>query len=190
MIAEARRALPERRFELADIAEWSGAGNWDLVFSNAALQWVPDHAALLPRLMRAAAEGGALAFQVPAHFESPVHLAMVEAARHPRWNGRLDSAARCIFSTGPEFYYDTLRPLAQRVDLWFTVCQHVMAGPEAIIEWMRGTGMRPHLDALADHQERERFEDMLIEAIRDHYPLRADGNVLFPFRRLFVIACR
>src|SRR5436305_1869947 len=82
------------------------------------------------------------------------------------------------------------RSLAARVDLWVTEYQHVLDGPAAIVDWIRGTGLRPFLQALADDAERDRFEARLLAAVAAGYPRQADGRVLFPFRRLFVVASR
>src|SRR5450432_2184634 len=136
------------RWVAADIAEWAAPeggetsdGVFGVVFSNAALQWLPDHASLLPRLMRRVAPGGALAFQMPAP-DSPAHrimraLAAAIGLRVADWHCH-----------EPAFYYDVLTPCAARVDLWETEYVHVMADAEAIVEWYRGTGLRPFLDAL------------------------------------------
>ena len=186
MIEAARAAHPERRWLEADVAAWAaeeGGATFDVVFSNAALQWLPDHASLLPRLMRRVAPGGALAFQMPAH-DAPAHclmrsLAEARALRVADWH-----------SHDPAFYYDVLAAGCARVDLWETEYQHVMAGAEGIVEWYRGTGLRPFLDALGTDVERERFTVEFLEGMRQAYPKRADGRVLFPFRRVFAIACR
>jgi trans-aconitate 2-methyltransferase len=176
------------RWVAADIAAWATAEageTFDVVFSNAALHWLPDHASLLPRLMRRVAPGGALAFQMPAH-DAPAHHLMRGIARTmaAAFAWRVDD----WHSHEPPFYYDVLAACARRVDLWQTEYVHVMADAEAIVEWYRGTGLRPFLDALGTDAERERFTGEFLEGLRDAYPKRADGRVLFPFRRVFAIA--
>jgi len=190
MIEAAQATHPRYRWVAADIADWAateGGETFDVVFSNAALQWVPDHASLLPRLLRRVAQGGALAFQMPAH-DSPAHrlmrgLADARGLRVADWH-----------THQPAFYYDVLAagvaPTGARVDLWETEYFHVMADAEAIVEWYRGTGLRPFLDALGTEAERLRFTGELLEGLREAYPKRADGRVLFPFRRVFAIAYR
>ena len=86
------------------------------------------------------------------------------------------------------FYYDVLAPLARSVDAWETEYQHVMGSHEAIVEWIASTGLRPYLEALDTEVERQRFTAMLLERVRESYEIRSDGNVLLPFRRLFVVA--
>jgi trans-aconitate 2-methyltransferase len=157
-----------------------------VVFSNAALQWVPDHADLLPRLPARVAPGGALAIQIPAATDFPAQRLIRELAASPAWNGCFSVKPRDWHCEPPGFYYDTLSPYFARIDLWLTDYFHVMDGPEAIVEWYRGTGLRPFLDALTTG-DRERFTAEYLESLRQYYPKQADGRILFPFRRLFVV---
>jgi len=190
MIAAAARDFPAGRWVLADLATWADGPPFDVVFSNAALQWVPDHAAVFPRLFGRVAPGGALAVQVPVHFESPVHRLILEIADRPGWRDRLAGARAALRVERPGFYYNLLRPLAARLDLWVTEYLHDLADPAAVVAWIRGTGLRPYLAALADDTERVEFERLLLEGVTAAYPRQADGRVLFPFRRLFVVAYR
>jgi trans-aconitate 2-methyltransferase len=193
MIAAARQSQPERTWMVADIGQWvNGAGEtFDLVFSNAALQWLPDHAELLPRLLKRAAKGGGLAVQMPGNFDAPPHRLMRELAASPSWQNRFPTGGvREWHVHDPEFYYDVLAPHAARLDLWTTDYQHVMGGPEAIVEWYKGTGLRPFLDALGSAEDQDRFCTEYLELIKASYPPRPDGHVLFPFRRISLIAYR
>ena len=187
MIAKARAAHPQWHWQAGAIEEWAdGVDGYDVVFSNAALQWVPDHHRVFPRLMARVTAGGALAVQMPGNFDAEAHRSMREVAS--RFPGT--EKVREWFTHGMEFYYDLLAPLAARVELWATEYVHVMDGPEDIVEWYKGTGMRPFLDALSDDAERARFTAEYLAAIRQGYPARHDGHVLFPFRRLFLVAYR
>jgi trans-aconitate 2-methyltransferase len=185
MIAQARAEHPDRRWVTADIAEWAaGEDSHSLVFTNAALQWLPDHARLFPRLMAHVATGGALAVQMPGNWDSAAHRLMRNvAAQFPATEN-----AREWFTHNLGFYYDALSPHATRLDLWATEYIHVMDGPEEIVAWYKGTGMRPFLDALSNAEDRRRFLDIYLNAIRDAYPPHEDGRVLFPFRRIFLVA--
>jgi trans-aconitate 2-methyltransferase len=189
MLATARAARPRIEWLQGDIAEWasSGGGGFDVVFSNAALQWVGNHGAVFPRLMRRVAEGGALAVQMPSRFESPAHRVTRELACSERWQAQF-GGVKDWFAHEASFYYDALAPLASRVDLWETEYLHLMDGPEGILEWYRGTGLRPYLSALGSDVERTRFAAEYLEGIRETYPRQIDGRVLFPFRRIFVVA--
>ena len=187
MIAKARGAHPEWRWCAGDIAEWTNSeDSFDVVFSNAAMQWVPDHQSAFPRLLARVAPGGALAIQMPANFEAEAHSLMRAVAS----NFLATASVREWFTHDTGLYYNSLAPLAARVDLWSTEYIHVMDGPEKIVEWYSGSGMRPFLDALPTDTERERFTADYLAAIREAYPARPDGRVLFPFRRLFIVAYR
>jgi trans-aconitate 2-methyltransferase len=190
MLARARRDHPDFRWEEGDIGSWRPGQTFDLVFSNAALQWVPDHAALLPRLLSYVAEGGALAFQMPANFDAPAHRLMRELAATPRFQDALSGPVREWHVEDVADYYDILSPHASRLDLWATEYQHVMAGAAAITEWYKGTGLRPFLDALPDAAAQGAFLAEYTALVAAAFPARRDGRVLFPFRRVFAVAYR
>jgi trans-aconitate 2-methyltransferase len=198
MLEAARREFPQWHWRESDITRWASAfsrdasstAQVDLVFSNAALQWVPDHAALLPRLLGAVVSGGALAFQIPHSLESPHQRGIRDLAASATWRKRFNRLPVSWQVESPEFYYDALAPHSARIDLWLTEYQHVLSGPEGVVEWHRGTGLRPFLEALPDADARAEFEREYLAAILPAYPRRADGKVLMGFRRLFVIAYR
>ena len=186
MLEKAGRDHPDWTWQLADIAAWSPRAPADLIFANAALHWVPDHGTLFPRLFGHVAKGGALAVQMPRNFGEPSHTMMHRTAEDPRWRDRLAGIQRRPVD-GPGRYYDLLAPLARRLDLWETDYVHVLDGVDAILEWVRGTGLRPYLDPL-DKAERAEFTSRYLAALGEAYRPAADGRVLFPFRRLFIIA--
>ena len=190
MLAAARRDLPGHTWIESDIATWSPARSFDVVFTNAALQWVPDHAGLLPRLFACVSPGGAFAMQVPANAQATPHRLMRELAASAAWRSHFARPAREWHVESASFYYDTLAPHAAHVDLWATDYIHVLPNPSAIVEWYRGTGLRPWLDLLPDDATRERFLADYLRLITDAFPRQADGRVLFPFHRLFLVACR
>jgi len=189
MLAEARRTYPARDWLQSDIAAWAG-GPYDLVYSNAALQWVHGHSHLIPHLLEQVAEGGALAVQMPAHFTSPLHLRMRQIALDERWRDRMGSAINALVEEPPAFYYDLLSPRCSHLEMWETEYIHVMDSTASILEFIRGTGLRPYLEALANDADGERYMRLLADAVMHDYPRRTNGKVLFPFRRLFFIAYR
>ena len=193
MIDQANSDFPGRRWVVGDIAEWAGAEGepFDVVFSNAAMQWVDDHETVYPALLRRVAPGGALATQVPANLDAPAHMQMRELASTPAWAALLPSGGvREWYVHEPEFYYDLLAAHAARLDLWVTDYIHVMDGAAGIVEWYKGTGLRPFLDALPDDAERENFLADYTDRLAEAYPAQPDGRVLFPFRRFFLVAYR
>ncbi|BDU71283.1 methyltransferase domain-containing protein [Mesoterricola silvestris] len=185
MIEAARKRHPGGHWVVGDLATFEG-GPFDVIFSNAVLQWLPDHHRLLPRLMDRVAAGGFLAVQMPTGKDSPARLAMEKAAAHPRFGGRLPSEESTLTFKDPRFYYETLAPLASGVDLWETTYHHVLPGPEAVVQWFETTGMRPYLERL-DPGDQAFFKDRVLEGVREAFPLCADGSLLLPFRRLFFV---
>jgi trans-aconitate 2-methyltransferase len=188
MIAAARTAYPDAEWELGDMQTWHGDRPAEVVFSNAALQWATGHASLVRRWFAQVAPGGALAFQMPSGRYSPVRQLMQEVADDPAWSDRMTAARTALTMEEPAVYYDALAPVARDIDLWETEYGHVLASAEAIVDWMSGTGLRPFLEALDSPADRARFTSMLTARVAAAYPIRADGKVLFPFRRLFLIA--
>ena len=190
MIESARETYPDGIWEVGDAVSWTAREPFDLVFSNALLKWLPDHSRVCRRLFDQVAAGGALAAQLPYHYDSALHREILEVSRDPAWDGRMHSARTAITREPPELYYDALESVASHVDLWETTYHHVVAGPEAVLEWFRGTGLRPFLEVLTSEGERQRFEAMLLERYTTSYPRRPNGKVLFAFRRLFFVAYR
>jgi len=190
MIAAAKGSYPDYEWIIGDIADWSPATPFDVVFSNAALQWVPGHSLLFPHLLDQVAHGGALAVQMPSQLNSALHRQILETAGDPSWRHLMGPALNTFTKEPPSFYYNLLRPLAARMEMWEIEYYHVVESPESIIEWYRGTGMRPFLAALENNEQRSRFEAMLLERYTRIYPPQNDGRILFPFRRLFIIAYR
>ncbi len=190
MLRKARERLPRCSFVEADIAAWTPEGGTDLLFANAVFQWVPDHPKVLRRLLEALPEGGALAVQMPDNTDVPALVLMRETAASGRWAGApgLSEASRDDLPT-PEEYYDLLKPACRHLDVWHIVYNHVMAGPEAIVEWFKGSALRPFLAAL-DARAGEDFLAAYAERIVGAYPRRFDGKVLLSFPRLFIVAAR
>ncbi|HMO49421.1 MAG TPA: trans-aconitate 2-methyltransferase [Rubrivivax sp.] len=190
MLASARERLPQLSFERADAADWQPAQPPDLIFANAVLQWVPGHEALFPRLFALLAPGGVLAVQLPDNLDQPSHRAMRELAAQAPWSAWLADAAALREKPLPATaYYDLLAPHAAAVEVWHTVYRHPMASPEAIVDWLRSTGLRVFVDALPE-AERAGYLDAYRARIAAAYAPRADGRRLLDFPRLFVVARR
>ncbi len=190
MLASARERLPRLRFERADIADWRPARPPTLIFANAVLQWLPGHAVLLPRLFDSLAPGGVLALQMPDNLDQPSHRAMRELAALARWSAWLAGAAALREKPlSAAAYYDLLAPRAAAVDIWHTVYRHPMASSEAIVDWLRSTGLRVFVDPLPEDQ-RAGWLAAYRDRIGAAYPPRADGQRLLDFPRLFIVARR
>jgi trans-aconitate 2-methyltransferase len=190
MIEAARKRLPDIAFDVADIRNWLPKAPPDAILANAVLQWIPDHETLLPALMAKLKPGGALAVQVPDNLDEPSHRLMGEVASNGPWAAKLKDATAARTERHPaSWYFQLLRAHASHVDVWRTTYFHPLAGARAIVEWLKGTGLRPFLDPL-EQSEREAFLARYEEAIAKAYPAEADGTVLLPFPRLFLVAAR
>jgi trans-aconitate 2-methyltransferase len=190
MLRQARKRLPACAFIEADLATWVPKESVDLLFGNAVFQWVPDHPAVLRRLLHALPAGGVLAVQMPDNTREPALVLMQEVAENGPWAGKpgLAEAARNDLPA-PETYYDLFKPLCSRIDLWHTVYNHVMAGPPGVVEWFKGSGLRPFLSGL-DAQMSDAFVAAYTARIAEHYKARVDGQVLLRFPRFFIVATR
>jgi len=190
MLAAARQRLPGVRFELTDIAAWQPGQPPDLIYANAALQWVPDHPALLPRLLAALAPGGVLAVQMPDNLGEPTHRLMHELAREAPYAQAIGDPARQRAELLPMIgYYDLLAPRAAQVEVWRTVYQHPLDSPRAIVDWVRGTALKPFVDGLPAALQADYLAEYE-QRIGRAYPPRADGRRLLAFPRLFIVATR
>lgn len=191
MLAKARTDHPSERWVEADIGEWASrndnSGAFDLVFSNAALHWVDDHRALFARLVSKLALGAVLACQMPRNFAAPSHALLRETMKAPQWRDRLQAFADWEPVSSPEAYYDWIQPLVARIDIWETEYLQVLAGENAVLEWVKGSALVPVRDALPA-EEYTRFTDRYRALLRAAYPRRDDGRTLLPFRRLFIVA--
>jgi trans-aconitate 2-methyltransferase len=190
MIEAARGRLPDVPFEVGDMRTWQPGERYDVILANAVVQWLPDHETLLPRLVSTLTDGGSLAIQMPDNLDQPSHTLMREVARDPRWLDREQSALADRTTLGePAWYYALLRDGAQRVDVWRTVYYHPLAGVDAVVEWFKGSALRPYLAPLSDAEGTD-FLDRYRTLLSVAYQTQPDGTVLLPFPRLFVVATR
>ena len=189
MLTAARARLPAVDFRLGDIAEWSDPSA-DLVFANAALQWVPGHVGVMRRLAAALPARGCLAVQAPDNQDEPSHALMREIAATARFRDKLADAAAAREPIGSfADYDDALSASCDEIDIWRTTYVHRLAGPDAVVAWLASTGLRPFLNPL-EADERADFLALYRTAIARAYPARAAGGVLLPFPRLFIVATR
>ncbi len=193
MISTARASGLAAEWQVADASIWEPGRSFGLVFSNAVLQWIPDQVRLLARMWSWLAPGGVLAVQVPGNGGSPLHRALrrtaADAAWRSRFAGRASGVDDAIRYQEPPFYYDTLAPLGGTVDIWETTYWHLLGGQAALIDWYSGSGMRPWLERLGE-AEGQAFKQAVLDAAAPEYPVRPDGSVFFPFRRIFVTAVK
>ncbi len=188
MLRTAAERLPKARFESGDIANWAPTVAPDLIYANAALQWVPDHRTLVPRLFNALAPGGVLAVQMPDNRQEPTHRWMRTLAAKAPWATHIGDADKVrtelLDIAG---YYDLLAPLAADVDVWHTVYQHPLASAAAIVDWVRATGLKPFVDGLPPDLQQSYLAEYE-KQIDLAYPARTDGKRLLAFPRMFIVA--
>ena len=190
MLEAARKAYPGAEFALGDLVSWMPEDVPDLLFSNATLQWVPDHLDVMARFVGALPEGGVLAVQMPDNLMEPSHALMQEAAEQGPWRKKLKAAAASREALpGVADYYARLKPSLSRLDIWHTIYNHPLDGVEGIVSWLASTGLRPWLDPLSAEERADylaRYKMLLAEA----YSQQADGKVLLRFPRLFIVGVR
>ncbi len=189
MLEEGRAAIPAARFQTGDIATWKADRPADLIYSNAALHWLPDHRTLFPHLLSQLRPGGILAVQMPRNFGRPSHISVEQAARDGAWADRLRPMLKPAPTHEPGLYYDLLSGGAAGLDIWESDYIQALEGDNPVAEWTKGTWLRPFLAAL-DEPERSGFERAYRDRVAAAYPKQRDGKTLLPFLRLFIVAER
>lgn len=186
MLAEAEGA---DRLVQADIGEWAAWESADIIYSNAALHWVPDHHTLFARLIGSLRPGGVLAVQMPSNHDRPTHTLIAEVAREGAWSERLEPvlASRADPVHPLEFYLDALAGQVRSVDAWETDYLHVLTGVDPVAEWTKGAALRPYLAELSAG-EADEFLQRYRQRIAEAYPRRSDGTTRLRFRRMFLVA--
>lgn len=188
MLTDARKRLPALNFELADIGAWNPAQKFDVILANASLQWLPDHATLYPHLVNQLTPGGTLAVQTPDNLDEPAHKLAREVAADGPWAVKI-GAVKHNQRHAASYYFELLSKHCSTVDVWRTTYHHPLAGSAAVVEWFKGSALRPFLAPLTD-SEKSAFLDEYLARITQAYPALTDGTVLLPFPRLFIIATR
>lgn len=188
MLVDARKRLPSLNFELADIGAWNPAQPFDVILANASLQWLPNHATLYPLLVSQLTPGGTLAVQTPDNLDEPVHRLAREVAADGPWAGKIGAVKHNERHAASD-YYELLSKHCSTVDVWRTTYLHPLADHAAVVEWFKASALRPFLAPLTEG-EKAAFLQEYHARISQAYPSLADGSVLLPFPRLFIIATR
>lgn len=188
MLEQARKALPQVIFEQGDLSTWTPKEQADLLYSNATFQWVPDHLRVLQKLLGGMKPGAALAVQMPDNRRQPSHVVMEEAGEGTSYAAKLKGKARGDMPT-PADYYAALKPLCSAFDVFHITYNFALQGAAGIVEWVKGTGLRPFLEALTPDEQRDylaRYQKLIARA----YPEQSDGKVLLHFPRIFIVATK
>lgn len=191
MLEAARQAHPDLTFIPFDAAEdfCKLEGSFDVVFSNACIQWIPDHDRLLTEMMGVLRPGGVLAVQIPMNHDEPIHQIITSLAGSDRWRGRFQGIPRVFHTLTQSEYYDILAELASDFSLWQTTYCHRMPSHLSIMEWYKGTGLRPYLAALPPQAAAE-FEADVYREVKAAYPVQRCGEIIFRFPRFFFTATK
>jgi trans-aconitate 2-methyltransferase len=186
MIKQAQTNYPDNTWILADASKHTSKTKYDIVFSNATIQWIPDHEKLFKKLFNLTNNGGVLAIQVPRFDEMPLSKAIQKVAEKIKWKETTKGCEDLFTYHNARYYYNLLSVNTRSVEFWQTDYIHIMESQYAIVEWIRSTGMKPYLDCLKD-EDKKLFEIEVLAEIKHNYPVQNDGKILFPFKRLFMI---
>jgi len=190
MLRQARTRLPQQTFIEANIAHWVPPETCDVLFANAIFQWVPGHLKQLQRLLAQLRTGGVLAVQIPDSLDEPAHVLMREVAHEGAWREQLSEKARVRDAVPPPaVYYDALSSICSHFQIWHTVYYNVLESSAGVVEWVKGTGLRPFLDLL-EPPEAKQFLAEYNARVAAAYPPQADGKVIFRFPRIFIVAVK
>ncbi|HLZ01878.1 MAG TPA: trans-aconitate 2-methyltransferase [Bradyrhizobium sp.] len=190
MLRQARERLPKQTFIETNVAHWVPPDGTDLLFGNAIFQWVPGHLKQLQRLLAKLPQGGVLAVQLPDSLNEPAHILMREVAQQGPWAKQLSEKARArdeLPTAGG--YYDALSPLCTQIEIWHTIYNHVLDDAASVVEWVKGTGLRPFLEMLETAERKDYLVEYTARVVAAYQP-QADGKVLFRFPRIFIVAVK
>lgn len=187
MIQKASSDYPHQQWILFDAAKDTLDEKFDIVFSNATIQWIPNHDALIRKFAGMLNEQGVLAVQIPLFPDMPMGKSIAEISRHSQWSAVMKGLEDVFTIHHEAYYYDQLSLHFKEIDLWTTDYYHVMPSHQAILEMMRSTRLRVSLERITREQDKQTFESMVLESIQRDYPAQSNGKVLFPFKRLFFV---
>ncbi|MFA0832827.1 MAG: methyltransferase domain-containing protein [Methanobacterium formicicum] len=186
MIESAKKNYPDIKWRIEDATKMETEEKYDIIFSNATIQWIPDQEKLISDLVGMLETGGALAVQVPMYLNMPASQAIESVSLTGRWK-ELTSGANAFTFHSSDYYYHILSDEVKSINMWGTSYYHIMQSHQNIVEMLKSTGMRKFLDMLDTREEKLGFEKDVLKEIKKVYPAQKDGNVLFPFKRLFFI---
>lgn len=188
MIETAKSNFPNLDFKICDVGKDLSMleDDFDVVFSNACIQWIPNHNQLLKNMMKLLKIGGVLAVQTPMNYNEPIHKIIGEVSTNEKWKLKFINH-RIFFNLSQGEYYDLLSEISEEFSIWETIYYHKLASHKDIMEWYRGTGLRPYLNDLSDEDKLD-FEQDIFERVEKEYPVQKNGTIIFRFPRFFFTA--
>jgi len=178
---------PHVHWKVMDALSIQSDNEFDIVFSNAVIHWIPDHELLFKKMLQALTDKGVLAIQMPLYHEMPVY-ALVEQLYRDRFPDSPFASDSVFNFHSADYYYDLLTQMPCAFSIWETSYMHVMASHQQIVEMVKSTGLKPYLDAIHDDVQKAEFENQVLHSLPEIYKTQRDGRVLFPFKRLFLLA--
>lgn len=188
MIEKAKKDYPHQNWVIIDAGKEEIPGSYDVVFSNATIQWIPDHEELLKKFFRILNKGGLLAIQIPQFWDMPLGKAIEKIAGDDQWRSATRRVRELFTIHSCNYYFDQLSQYSGSVEMWETHYMHVMDSHLSIVEMIKSTGLKPYIDRLETEKEKKEFEAQILKETEEDYPKQKNGKVLFPFKRLFFIA--
>jgi len=190
MIEKAKQDYPNQEWIIANASSYESEMKFDIVFSNAVIQWIPNHEELLIKFHNLLSDEGVVAVQVPQFWNMPLGKIIDNIANDTRWKDQTDGVSELLTIHNHSFYYDILSDLFNVIELWETHYIHVLENHLAIMEMMRSTGLKPYLERLVNESDKKEFEEAVLSDIRKAYPIQKNGKVLLPFNRLFFMGSK
>lgn len=187
MIESAKKNYPDMEWRIADATKMETNEKYDIIFSNATIQWIHNQKKLIADLFDMMEDGGALAIQLPLYHTMPVSKAIENVSLKERWKKQTIGANDAFKFHSSDYYYDILSVKIGSIIMWETSYIHIMPSHQSIVEMLKSTGIRPFLDRLDTEEEKVEFEKDVLKEIIKTYPAQSNGNILFPFKRLFFI---
>jgi len=188
MIEKAKKDYPNQNWILLDAEKDEFPDTYDIIFSNATIQWIPNHTELLKKLSDILNKKGLIAIQIPQFWDMPLGKAIEKISEDSRWKSVVRGVTELFTIHNYSFYYDQLSLRFNEIDMWETYYMHIMDSHFSILEMIRSTGLKPYLDKLDSEKDKQDFEAQVLMEIKSDYPAQKNGKVIFPFRRLFFIA--
>ena len=188
MIETAKKDYPNIDFKTCDVSKDLSMINtdFDVIFSNACIQWIPNHNQLLKNMIGLLKTGGTLAVQTPMNYEEPIHKIISEVSTNEKWKSKFTNS-RIFYNLTQSEYFDLLSEISSEFSMWETVYCHKLKSHKDIMKWYGSTGLRPYFNVLSDDQKNT-FEQDIFERVVEEYPIQKNGNVIFRFPRFFFIA--
>jgi trans-aconitate 2-methyltransferase len=187
MIEKAKKDYPEQEWILADAFSYEPDIKFDVVFSSATIQWIPNHEKLFEKFNNMLSFRGVIAIQAPKFQEMELGQIIHSISQKDRWKNELEGCSDLFTYHDSHYYYDLLSDKMKSIDIWETYYIHVMPSSLSIIDWIKSTGLKPYLDRINNNDNKKDFEEEVLNEIKKCYPTQKDGRILFPFKRLFFI---